>query len=96
MVVTGDHVCVCYSYWVDDDKVAIIGPRSKFHAAVLQVEGEVKDDDLTVALKDCGGSPCYHTRVLQQDLRLMDDGKVSISAAHTQIKKYIRPGICTF
>lgn len=78
-----------YSYWVDNDKVAIIGPRSKFHAAVLQVEGKVKDHDLTVALKDCWRSPCYHTSVLQQDLCLMDNGKVSISTAetHTQIVK---------
>lgn len=69
-------------YRVDDDQVAVVRPRSEFHAAVLQVERKVKDHDLTVALEDGRRSPRYHTRVLQQDLCLVNDGEVSVGTVN--------------
>lgn len=70
-------------YGIDDNQVAIIGPGTKLHAAVLQVEGEVQHDDLTVTLEDGRGVPRDHASVLQQHFRLVNDGKVTVSTVGT-------------
>ena len=64
---------------VDDHQGAVVGPGAQLHAAVLQVEGEVQHDDLTVALEDGGWVPGDLPGVLQQNLGLVDDGKVPVS-----------------
>ena len=71
------------SYRVDHYQVAVVGPCPQLHTAVLQVEGEVKHNDLTVALKDGRRVPGDQTCVLQQHLGLMDDCKVSICTARS-------------
>ncbi len=44
----------------------------------------MKDNDLTVTLKDGRRVPCYQAGVLQQDFSFMDDGKVTVSTAEEQ------------
>lgn len=81
----GDRsVIIIDTHWVDDDQQPIVRPGSQFHATVLQVKGEMEDDDLTVALKDGRRVPRYHPRVLQQDFSFMDDGKVTVSTAEEE------------
>lgn len=72
---------ILQTHWVDGDQQSIIRPGSQFHAAVLQVEREMEDDNLTVTLKDGRRVPRYHPVVLQQDFSFMDDGEVTVSAA---------------
>ena len=69
---------------MDGDQQPVIRPGSQLHAAVLQVEGEVEHDDLTVALEDGGGVPGDHPRVLQQNFGLVDDGEVAVGAAEKE------------
>lgn len=76
--------CLFGIYRVDFDQRAIIGPGTKFHGAVLQVEGKVEHDDLTVALVDGWRVPSNHPSVLQQHFGLVHDGKVTICTAGTK------------
>lgn len=69
---------------VDDDEQSVVRPGAQFHAAVLQVKGEMQDDDLAVALEDGRRVPRYHPGVLQQDFGLVDDGKVAIGTAEEE------------
>lgn len=73
----------CY-YRIDDDKISIKCPCSEFHAAVLQVEGEVKHNDLAVALKDGWRVPGDHSCIFEQNFGLMHDGKVTVSTMEVQ------------
>ena len=75
------YKCICYTHWVDNDQQSIICPGAQFHATVLQVEREMEDDNLTVALKDGWRVPCYQPSVLQQAFGFVDDGKVTVSTA---------------
>lgn len=76
--------CLSYTHRVDDDQQSIVCPGSQFHATVLQVEWEMEDNNLTVALKDGWRVPCYHPSVLQQAFSFMDDGKVTVSTAEEE------------
>lgn len=72
-----------FYYWVDDDQVSIVGPGTQLHTTVLEVKGEMQHNDFTVALEDGRRVPRDQSSVLQQHFGLVNDGKVTVSAAGT-------------
>lgn len=85
-----------FTHWVDDDQQSVIRPGSQLHATVLQVKGEMEDNNLTVALKDGRRVPCDHPRVLQQDFSLVDDGKVAVGTAEQRTGVFFLSTVHTF
>lgn len=78
------------TYRVDGHHRAIIGPGAQLHAAVLLIEGEMGDNDLTVAFVDGWRRPGDVAGVVQEHLGEFDNGKVAICTTVGMREKWLQ------
>ena len=72
----------------------VVGPRSPFQLADLDVKREVFDADVTAGLVDAVGQPCDGTDVAHQDVGV-DHGRVvvGVGAASKKGEDVVRRGL---